>query len=149
MVTGSITVRSRADAVSSRVAVATGGGPARGVRQVEQVRPLRLVKLQRPSDGVQHTGGHPGKGASLELGAVLDAPPGQRGDLVAAQSRDPAIGAAGRPAWSGGDLGAPRDKELADFLAIVHATNVRAARHWWDALPVHPSTGTPWSAAGV
>jgi hypothetical protein len=40
---------------------------------------------------------------------------------------------AGGPAWSGGDLGAPRDKELADFLAIVHATNVRAARHWWDA----------------
>jgi len=47
------------------------------VGQVEQVGPLGVVELEGAGDRVQHARRDPSQGASLELGVVLDAHPGQ------------------------------------------------------------------------
>ena len=54
-----------------------------GAGQIEQVRPLGVIELERPGDRVKHAGRHPGQGAPLQLRVVLDAHPGQRRDLAA------------------------------------------------------------------
>ena len=69
----------------------------------------------------------PASASAFELGVVLDAHPGERGDLAAAQPGN-AAGArrrAGRPA--AGDLGPAGDEELADLGAVVHALDGTAA----------------------
>ena len=84
-------------------------GPARGAGgagQIEQVLPLGLAELQGPAECVEHALGHPGEIAPLQLRVVLDADPGQVGDLTAAQARHPAVTAIDRhPRLLGGDLG--------------------------------------------
>ena len=106
-----------------------------GLGQVEQVGPLGVVELEGMGDGVQHTGRDPGQGASLELGVVLDAHPGQGGDFAAAQARDPTVGPGGQVGLRRRELGAPRDEELPGLLAMVHAGSVRPAA-WWVGCPV-------------
>ena len=62
-----------------------GAGAVGGVGEVEQVGPFGVVELQGAGDGVEHGGGDAGDGAAFQLGVVLDADPGQGGDLAAAQ----------------------------------------------------------------
>ena len=67
-----------------------------------------VVELQGPGDRVEHLGETPGEGAAFELGVVLDADPGQGGDLAAAQSGHAAAAGVGQPGLLRGDRGAPR-----------------------------------------
>ena len=64
--------------------------PSASSGEVEQVGPFGVVELQGAGEGVEHAGRDAGEGAAFELGVVLDAHPGQRGDLAAAQPRHPA-----------------------------------------------------------
>jgi hypothetical protein len=76
------------------------------LRQAHQVGALGVVELQGAGDGLEHAGRDAGELAALELGVVLDAHPGQRGDLAAAQAGH-AAPAGGRDAGPlRGDLGA-------------------------------------------
>ena len=74
-------------------------------------------------------GGGAGEVAAFELGVVLDADPGERGDLAAAQPGHPAVARGGQAGLLRGDLGSARDEELADLGSVVHAIEGTAARH--------------------
>ena len=88
--------------------------------EVEQVRAFGVIELQRPSECVEHRRRHPAQGAAFQFGVVLDADPGERGDLAAAKPGDAALPDVGQPGLLGGDLGSPREEELADLGAVVH-----------------------------
>ena len=80
---------------------AAPGAPGRGdavsgAGEVEKVSALGVIELQRPRDRVEHGGGSAGDGAALELGVVLDADAGERGDLGASQAGDAPVRPAGR-----------------------------------------------------
>ena len=89
---------------------------------------FRLVELECPRDPVQDAGRRPTERAAFELGVVLDAHAGQRGDLAAAQPRHTPSAVCGYAGLFRGDLGAPRDEELADFGSIVHVAQRYVAR---------------------
>lgn len=62
--------------------------PVGGARQVGQVGALSLVQLQGARDGIEDRSGCSGDRAALELGVVLDADPGERGDFGASEPAD-------------------------------------------------------------
>ena len=80
-----------------------------------------VVELQGAGERVEHRRRHPAEGAAFQLGVVLDADPGQGGDLAAAQPRDAALTDVGQAGLLRGDLGPPRGQELADLGSVVHA----------------------------
>ena len=101
------------------------GARAGGAGEVDQVRPFGLVELQGPGQGVEHALGDAAEVAPLEPGVVLDADPGQDGDLAAAQARDPPVAAVGRqPGLLGGDLGPAGAEEVPDLVAVVHPSRL-------------------------
>jgi hypothetical protein len=71
------------------------------VGQVEQMRPLGVVELEGAGDGVQDTSRDPGQGASLQLGVILDAHPGQGGDSLRRNPGTRRLVPAGRLACAG------------------------------------------------
>ena len=79
-----------------------------------------VVELQGTGDGVEHGGGDTADGAALQLGVVLHTDPGQSGDLATAQARDTAGADVGHAGLLRGDLGPPRDQELAYLGSVVH-----------------------------
>lgn len=90
--------------------------------------PLGVVELEGACDRVEHAGRHPGQAAAFELGVVLHAHPGQRGDLTAPEAGHPALTGDGEASLSGADLRPTGGEELAHFDSVVHAIN-RTARH--------------------
>ena len=64
---------------------ALGRDRTRGVSEVEQVRALGIIELQSAGERLEHAVGHAAGVAALQALVVLDADPGQRGDLLAAQ----------------------------------------------------------------
>ena len=114
--------RPRGGRLRRAAAGAAGGGDAvGGAGEVEQVRALGVVELQGAGDGVEHGGGGAGDRAALELGVVLHADAGERGDLAAAQAGTRRFGAGGDAGGVGGDLRAARHEELAHLGSVVHA----------------------------
>ena len=111
---------------------ACGAGAVRGLGEVEQVRAFGVVELQGPGECVEHRWRHPAEEAAFQFGVVLDADPGQRGDLAAAQPRDAALPDVGQAGLLRGDLGPAREQELADLGAVVHL---------YDATSRHPGVG--------
>ena len=61
------------------------------VGEAQQVGAFGVVELQGAGDRVEDAGGDPGEGAAFELGVVLHAHAGQRGDLAAPQPGDAAL----------------------------------------------------------
>jgi len=57
----------------------------RRAHQVEQVRALRVVELERPADGIEHLVRHATGVAAFEPRVVLDADAGKEGDLLSTQ----------------------------------------------------------------
>ena len=102
-----------------------------------------VVELQGPGDGVEHGGGDTAEGAALQLGVVLHADAGQGGDLTTTQARDTAGADVGHAGLLRGDLGPPRDQELAHLGSVVHLSTVRGNHRTRDPLSVHVSTETP------
>ena len=62
-----------------------GARPIGRVGEVEQVGAFGVVELQGAGERVQDRGGDAAEGAAFELAVVLDANPGEGGDLAPAQ----------------------------------------------------------------
>ena len=105
-------------------------GAVGGLGEVEQVGAFGVVKLQSAGDRVQDAGGDAAECTAFKLGVVLDAHPGQGGDLAATQPRHPASPGLRYPGLIGSDLGTPRGQELADFGAVVHVNDSTTATGW-------------------
>ncbi len=112
-----------------------GVGAVGLVGQAQQVGPFGVVELQGAGERVEHAGRDPGQGAAFELGVVLHAHPGQRGDLTAPQPRHPTPPGDGQPGLLGADLGAAGGEELAHFDSVVHAG---------DGTTRRPAVGMHW-----
>jgi hypothetical protein len=97
---------------------------------VEQVGAFGFVKLESAGDRIQNGGGDAAECTAFKLGVILNAHPGQVGDLAATQPRDPATPRLRYPGLLGSDLGTPRGQELADFGAIVHVNDSTTATGW-------------------
>ena len=69
--------------------------------EVEEVRALGVVELERASERLQHALGDAAQVAALQAGVVVDADAGQDGDLLAAQAGNAASAVGVSPAWSG------------------------------------------------
>src|SRR6266571_5676333 len=94
-------------------------GAAGGPDQVEQVHPLGVVELQRVRDAADDALRDAGGVAALEPGVVLGRDPGEDGDLLAAQARDPPVLSPvhGQPGLRGADPGPARAQERPDIAA--------------------------------
>ena len=90
--------------------------------------PFGVVELQGAGDRVEDRGGDAADRAAFELGVVLDADPGERGDLAAPQSRYAAGADVGQAGLLRGDLGSPRDQELADLGRLSTRRRYDASR---------------------
>ena len=89
--------------------------------------PLGVVELKRPGHRMQHALGYARQVSAFEARVVVDADPGQQGDLLAAQPGDAAIAPVrGQAGTLRRDPGAPRGQEVADVLAVVHALQGRS-----------------------
>lgn len=104
-----------------------GGGAVGGLGEQEQVAPFDVVELEGPADCVENTRRYASKGAAFKLGVILDAHPGQRGHLAAAQSGYPTLPSLGHSGLLWTDLGSARGQELADFGSVVHVDHGKAA----------------------
>src|SRR6266540_4333182 len=111
--------------------------------EIEEVRTLGVVELERPSQCLQHALGDPAHVSALQAGVVRSADAGQDGDLLATESGNAATAVGGQPRLLGRDPGAAGGEELADLLLRLHASSVDPARAAWGTLPVPLSTGTP------
>ena len=119
-------------------------GVVRGAGQVEQVGAFGFVELQGTGDGFEDAVGDTGEVAALEPGVVVDADPGEHGDLLAAQARHPPVGAVGRQSdvlW--GDAGAAGGEELAHVVPVDHADHATTGpSRAWGVLSL-PGTPCP------
>ena len=96
--------------------------------QVEQMDPLGLVELQRGGQGVEDALGDPAEIAPLEPDVVVDADPGEQGDLLPAEPGDASVAAVrGQAGPIRADPGPPRAQELARLLPVVHTPDPTGA----------------------
>src|SRR6266540_2264902 len=117
----------------------TRRGPGSGrPDQVEQVGALGLVELERTADSLEDIIRHAAGVAALEARVVLHAGPRQQRDLLAPQTRHPALAAIERQTRTmRRDLRAARREELKDLACAAHAPlTVRPCTRGWEALPV-------------
>src|SRR4051812_23907469 len=91
------------------------------------MRPLDLVELEGPSDGLDDVVGGAADAASLELRVVLDADPGQHRHLFASKAADATSSAVGtQTGLRRGDAGAAGGQELSDLVGLGHVLHGRA-----------------------
>jgi hypothetical protein len=87
------------------------------------------VELQRAGDGVQDTVGGIGERAALQADVVVDAEPGQCGDLFTAQPGHAPLAAGHRQPDRLRAYPRPaRGEELLDLAAMVHAFHGKHTR---------------------
>jgi hypothetical protein len=70
-------------------------GRAGGAHEVEQMRALDIVELQRPGYRLKHVFRDAAGVPAFELGVVVDADPGEHSDFLAAQTRHAPVPAVG------------------------------------------------------
>ena len=114
-----------------------------GAGEVEEVRALGVVELERPRQRLEHALGDAAHVAALQAGVVRDAHAGQDGDLLAAQSGNAATAVGVQSRLLGRDPAAAGGEELADLLFVSTPRSVDPAVGAWGTLPVPLSTGTP------
>ena len=93
---------------------------ARGARQIEEVRALGVVELQRPGQRFEHELGDAADLAALQAPVVVGADAGQRRDLLAAQAGHPPLAVARQAGLLGRDLRPSAGEELGDVIGGVH-----------------------------
>src|SRR3954469_6086946 len=81
-------------------------GRVGGASEVEEVRALGVVELERPGECFQHAFGDAAEVSTLQAGVVRDADAGQDGDLFTAQPRDASRAVRRHAGLLGGDRGA-------------------------------------------
>ena len=128
--------------VFARSAAPGRRGVVGGAGQIEQVGAFGLVELQGTGDSFEDAVGDAGEVAALQTGVVVDAHPGEHGDLFAAQAGHPPVGAVGRQSdvvW--GDAGAAGGEELAHVIPVDHPAHATTGPSWrWGVLSL---PGTP------
>ena len=112
----------RADALLGRPR-ALRGDRTRGAGEVEEVRALGVVELQRPRQRLEHELRDAADLAALQAPVVVGADAGQRRDLLAAQPGHPPLAVARQAGLLGRDLRPARGEELGDVVGGVHAGN--------------------------
>ena len=139
------------DLLLARSAAAGGRGVVGGAGEVEQVGAFGFVELQGAGDGFEDAVGDTGEVAALEPGVVVDAHPGEHGDLFASQAGHPPVAVVGRQSdLLGCDAGAAGGEELAHVVPVVHdghATTGPAGSWGVLSLPGTPSPSPPSSRA--
>ena len=112
--------------------------------QIEQVLAFGVVKLQRPSHRLQHRPRCPRQVAPLEPAVVVDAQPGEHGNLLPPQPRNAPIPAiAGQPGLLRRDPGSAADQKVPDVLAVIHDIKLERPEPMKQDLSVHGSRGPP------
>jgi hypothetical protein len=96
-----------------------------GAGEVEEVRALRVVELQRAGQGVEDACGGAGEVAAFQARVAGDADSGEDSDLLAAQAREPARAVVGQADIGRLEPGAAGGQELADLVARVPSPHQR------------------------
>jgi hypothetical protein len=82
-----------------------------------------VVELEGAGDRVEDGCRDAGESTAFQFGVVLDAHPGECGDLATAQAGHATGTHVGEACLLGSDLGSPRDEELAYLGPVVHAND--------------------------
>jgi hypothetical protein len=99
------------------------------------VGPFGLVELEGPGDRVADGGGRAGQRPSFQLGIVLDAHPGQGGDLAPAQAGDPPTTDVGQARLLGASL-ARREMRNSRTSARLSTSSTMLSRRCCVGSPV-------------
>jgi hypothetical protein len=134
-------------------------GPVfRGASQVEKVHPLGLVQAERTRDRLEDTLRNARQVAALHPVVIVDADPGQGGDLLAPQSWDLSRSVGGEADLGGSDLRAQRREEVPYLGLCVHGFETKPAAEvtgvpcqYMDKAVLSPGPGTmlPWRSAEI
>lgn len=108
------------------VTVLSGTTPSGRIRigragEIMQVVGLGLVEPQCPGNAVENLRRDAAQIAPLHLGVVVDAHVGERGHLLATQTRHPAASTADDARLLRGHLVAPAAQEVGDLVTLIHA----------------------------
>ncbi len=109
-----------------RAATALAGEPV-------QVLALGLVEAENASQRIEYLLGGLGRPALFQANVVVDADPGQVGDLLAAQPGDPAAAVGGDSGGRRVDPGTPGSQKARE---IVHIPSITVARPTKVVLPI-------------
>ena len=110
--------------------------------QIEQMLPFGVVKLQRPRHRLQHRPRRPRQMAPLEPAVVVDAQPGEHGDLLPPQARNaPVPAVAGQAGLLRSDSRPAADQKVPDVLAVIHDIKLERPAPMKQDLSVHGSAG--------
>jgi MFS transporter, DHA2 family, methylenomycin A resistance protein len=138
------------DSVDTRPHCAAAGPPgrpcrgARRSREVEEVLPLGVVKVEGAGKGLEHRLGNTGEVPALQARVVLDAHSGELSHLGPAQAGHPSLlPVRGQARRLGGDPGTAGGQELADLGAVVHGSTVERDRRARGALALPLKAVTP------
>ena len=94
-----------------------------GTGEIEQVRALRIVELQRAGDGVEDPVRDTGQVATLQSRVVLGADAGEHRDLSAPQSGHAPMATAADPRPLRRQSCTARVQEVARLSSVVHETD--------------------------
>jgi Alcohol dehydrogenase GroES-like domain len=112
-----------------------------GAGQIEEVRALGVIELECTRERVQHELGDAADVAAFQALVVLDAHPGERGDLLAAQARHAALAVVGQARCSGVILARRVVRNSAMSFEASTSETVGALDEEWGALPIPLSQG--------
>ena len=92
----------------------------RGAGEVEEMGVLGVVELERAGERFEHAVRDAADVPALQALVVVNADAGQRGDLLAAKTRDTPLAVSGQTRLLRGDLRSPSGQELSDVVCGVH-----------------------------
>jgi hypothetical protein len=91
-----------------------------------QVLPFGVVEMQGAGHRLQYRLRRAGQIAALQSGVVVDADPGEHGDLLAPQTlHPPPLTMGGQPGLFWGEPGPAAGQEVLDVCAAVHGLDAR------------------------
>jgi hypothetical protein len=101
----------------------------RCTREIEEMRALGLVELQRTRKRLQHAFRDPSRVAALEADVVVDTDPGEERDFFPAKSGNaPVVAIPGQTRLPWRDPGTPGGQELAYLVSSVQTARVAPLR---------------------
>jgi hypothetical protein len=93
---------------------------ARGAGQIEEVRTLGIVELERPRQRFEYQLRNAADLATLQAPVVVGADAGKRRDFLATKAGHPTLAVARQAGLLGRDPGPARGEELGDVVGGVH-----------------------------
>jgi hypothetical protein len=102
---------------------------------------LGVVELERVGEHFEHAIRYPGRVATLEAPVVVDADPGQRGHLLAAEARHLAPAEGAQPGLLRRHVRTPARQELRELIRRIHVVKPKPAREVRRGPVSAPPTG--------